>query len=62
MEVYKYQGVCMRIISFKGQEVFGYLDFDIKFNSDISFLIGSNGSGKTTVLQLIRALLTPSFK
>lgn len=52
----------MRIISFKGQEVFGYLDFDIKFNSDISFLIGSNGSGKTTVLQLIRALLTPSFK
>ena len=36
-------------------------NFDINFNDDINFLIGVNGSGKTTVLTLIYALLNPSI-
>ena len=47
---------------FSAVGVFGYLDFDIKFNTDISFLVGGNGSGKTTALKLINALSNPSFK
>lgn len=51
----------MKITEFNAQDVYGYLRFDIRFHQDLSFLIGVNGSGKTTVLRLIQALLTPSF-
>ncbi|MCG8039093.1 MAG: ATP-binding protein [Candidatus Thiodiazotropha taylori] len=52
----------MKLKSFLAKEVFGYLNFDFKFETDISLLVGVNGSGKTTALRLIQALLTPSFK
>ncbi len=52
----------MIIKNFLAKKVFGYLDFDIKFNEDISFLVGGNGSGKTTALKLMNALLTPNFR
>lgn len=52
----------MLVKGFRGSEVFGYLDFNIEFNKDISFLIGMNGSGKTTALKLMNALVAPSFK
>lgn len=52
----------MLLKSFRGNNVFGYLDFDIPFYEDVSFLIGMNGSGKTTALKLMNALVTPSFK
>ncbi|MDE1460920.1 AAA family ATPase [Spartinivicinus poritis] len=44
------------------KKVFGYLDFNIAFNTDISFLVGGNGSGKTTALKLMNALVNPNFK
>jgi predicted ATPase len=47
---------------FNAKSVFGYLDFDIKFNTDVSFLVGGNGSGKTTALKLMNALINPNFK
>lgn len=34
---------------------------NIKFHKDINFLIGVNGSGKTTVINLIAAVLTADF-
>jgi energy-coupling factor transporter ATP-binding protein EcfA2 len=49
------------IKTFTAKKVFGYLDFSITFNSDINFLVGGNGSGKTTALRLINALLIPNF-
>lgn len=52
----------MIVKGFKGRRIYGYLDFNMKFNKDISFLIGSNGSGKTTALKLMNALVTPNFK
>ena len=52
----------MRVKTFKAKRVFGYLDFNIKFNDDISFLVGGNGSGKTTALRLMNALVNPNFK
>lgn len=52
----------MKLKKFIGKKVYGYLEFDINFHDDLSILTGVNGSGKTTVLQLIQALLTPSLR
>lgn len=52
----------MIINGFYAEKVFGYLDFNINFNKDVSFLIGGNGSGKTTALKLMNALIKPNFK
>jgi predicted ATP-binding protein involved in virulence len=51
----------MKINYFKAVNVHGYLDYDIKFFNELTFLIGINGSGKTTALKLILGLLSPSF-
>lgn len=52
----------MKIRSFSATNVFGYLDFDTEFFNDINFLVGGNGSGKTTELKLINAIAAPNFK
>lgn len=52
----------MRLLNFKAQNVYGHLDFNINFFEDLNFLTGLNGTGKTTALNLIIALITPSFK
>ena len=51
----------MLVKTFKAEKVFGYLDLNIIFNEDINFLVGGNGSGKTTALKLINALIVPDF-
>ena len=51
----------MRLKQFKGKDVRGYMNFDINFRESVTFLIGINGSGKTTVIKLLSGLLTPSF-
>lgn len=50
------------IHSFKASEVYGSTDVDIIFNEDLTFLYGLNGTGKTTALKLMMALLIPSLK
>ena len=47
----------MKLVSFVGESIHNHLDFDFKFNEDLTFLIGENGTGKTTVLRLIRDIL-----
>jgi len=42
--------------------LYGYLDFNVNLNSNMTFLIGINGSGKTSVLNAITWVLTPSLK
>ena len=51
----------MRIIKFEAEGVNGYLNFNIDFNETLTFLIGINGSGKTTAIKLILGLLSPSW-
>lgn len=51
----------MKIIKFRAEKVNGYLNFDIDFGPSLTFLIGINGSGKTTALKLILGLLSPSW-
>lgn len=52
----------MIIKSFIAKNVHGYLDFNIQFKEDINFLVGHNGSGKTTALKMMTALLSPDLK
>lgn len=51
----------MRLKRFTASGLHGFLKFDIKFNDDLTFLTGINGSGKTTALYAIVALITPDL-
>lgn len=46
------------IKSFKIKKLWGYQDIDLTFNSNVNVLIGPNGSGKTTILNLLYSILT----
>ena len=52
----------MRLRRLNAKGVHGYLDFDIEFRDELTFLFGLNGSGKTSALRLLMGLLTPSFE
>jgi len=43
------------------RNLYGYLNKDIDFNKNINLLVGINGSGKTSVLNIINWLLVPSI-
>lgn len=38
------------------KNIFGYLDFDLPFNSGVNIIYGANGAGKTTLLHIIANL------
>ena len=46
------------IESFKVTKLWGYRDIDLTFHKDVNILIGPNGSGKTTILNLLHAILS----
>lgn len=48
----------VKIISLLVKELYGCYDYDIKFNSDVTFIYGSNGCGKTTILNITEAIIT----
>jgi len=49
----------MKIRRFIGRKVNGYLDLDVQFRDELTFVTGINGSGKTTVLNATISLLMP---
>lgn len=49
----------MKIAGFRGSKVNGYLDFDLRFNKELTFVTGINGTGKTSALNSIVSLLLP---
>jgi energy-coupling factor transporter ATP-binding protein EcfA2 len=51
----------MRILRFFADKLHGYLTFELAFNSNLVFLTGINGSGKTSAVRAIASLLTPSL-
>jgi predicted ATP-binding protein involved in virulence len=52
----------MRILKFEGNKVHDYLNIDVEFNTDLSIVTGVNGSGKTTAIILLQAILCPNIK
>lgn len=51
----------MKITQLKATNVHGYLPISVGFFEDLTFLTGLNGSGKTSALRLLMALLTPNI-
>lgn len=52
----------MKLMTFYVENMRGYITKKINFRNSVTFLIGINGSGKTTVLKLLNGLLKPSLK
>ena len=52
----------MRIKSLKVEDFFILKDFKIDFNNNLSVIIGENGSGKSTILELIADILGHLYK
>ena len=50
------------IESFKIIKLWGYRDINLTFNKDVNVLIGPNGSGKTTVLNLLHSILSADLR
>jgi len=46
------------IKEFRVKKLWGYRNMKISFNKDVNILIGRNASGKTTILNLLRYILT----
>jgi predicted ATPase len=51
----------MQIISFQAQALHGYMDRSIRFNRDVTYITGINGTGKTSVVRSVISLLQPSL-
>jgi len=49
------------IHSLEVRKLWGYRDLELTFNKDINVIIGPNASGKTTILNLLRFILTVDF-
>src|SRR5712664_4605088 len=47
----------MKINSLKVEGLHGFIDADISFFEDITVIVGRNGSGKTSVLELLANLI-----
>ena len=48
----------MKLKKLSINRLYGNVDYSIKFNSDLTFLYGDNGCGKTTVLDIITSIIT----
>jgi energy-coupling factor transporter ATP-binding protein EcfA2 len=53
--------ISMKILRFRAEKMHGYLNLKISLRPDLTFLTGINGSGKTSAVRAITALLTPSI-
>ncbi|WP_156809291.1 AAA family ATPase [Saccharibacter floricola] len=51
----------MKIVKFNGSNINGQSDIEVNFHEDITFVVGINGTGKTTVLNFIVSLLMLKF-
>ncbi|KIC29723.1 AAA family ATPase [Leisingera sp. ANG-S5] len=51
----------MKLTSLAVENLYGSLKFDINFNERLNLLVGINGSGKTSALNVIDWLLAPNF-
>jgi predicted ATP-binding protein involved in virulence len=52
----------MKIKKFSATNVYNYIPINLKFNDDLSIITGMNGTGKTTAIKLMHAVLCPNFK
>lgn len=51
----------MKIKALKIYGMYGYMDKEIYFNDDENYLVGINGSGKTTIIKILDSFLRKDF-
>lgn len=51
-------GFRVKLSSLEIKELYGCYDYKVSFNSDVTFLYGTNGCGKTTILNITEAIIT----
>lgn len=51
----------MEIKRLQIDKLHGYIDKDIQFNSDLTLLVGINGAGKTSILNVVNWIIRPSL-
>lgn len=51
----------MKFIKLKIEKLYGYINKEIEFNDDLNILVGINGSGKTSVLNILNWIMSPSL-
>ena len=56
--------VCVRVCKIQVEKLFGSFDYDIDFPAiyPIAIITAPNGCGKTTILNMLSFILTPTFK
>jgi predicted ATP-binding protein involved in virulence len=52
----------MKLVRFTASGIHGYLTIDVTFNEQLTFITGINGSGKTSALNAIVALISPDLR
>ncbi|MFJ3523574.1 AAA family ATPase [Pseudomonas sp. NPDC090203] len=52
----------MKLAQFSATDVHDHINFNVRFNESVNFIAGLNGSGKTSALNIITALLAPSLE
>ena len=52
----------MYLEKLKIEKLFGSEDIEIEFNRELNILVGKNGCGKTTVLEIVYSILNLNLK
>lgn len=51
--------ICVKLLRLQIEKLYGHYNYDnIVFNSDVTFIYGLNGCGKTTILNITEAIIT----
>ncbi len=50
--------IIVKISELHINKLYGHYNYDVNFNEDVTFIFGSNGCGKTTVLNITQAIIT----
>lgn len=59
MTVTTLEEIYMKLLRLQIEKLYGHYNYDnITFNSDVTFLYGLNGCGKTTILNITEAIIT----
>lgn len=48
----------MKLIGLTINKLYGYYNYNVDFNNDVTFIYGKNGCGKTTILNITEAIIT----
>jgi len=51
-------GTIMKLIDLTIQKLYGCYNYNVTFNTDVTFIYGANGCGKTTILNITEAIIT----